>query len=98
MLAAFEGWNDAGSAASQALEHLHEVWGAEQVDELDPEEYHDFQVNRPVLGIGPDGKREIAWPTTAVAVATTSDVPHSLSRHLVTTLERSFNHRSTIRR
>ncbi|CAN5421318.1 filament polymerization regulator ParJ [soil metagenome] len=70
MLAAFEGWNDAGSAASQALEHIHEVWGAEQVDELDPEEYHDFQVNRPVLGIGPDGKREITWPTTAVAVAT----------------------------
>jgi hypothetical protein len=46
LLAAFEGWNDAGSAASQALEHLHEAWGAEQVDELDPEEYHDFQVNR----------------------------------------------------
>jgi proteasome assembly chaperone (PAC2) family protein len=70
LLAAFEGWNDAGSAASQALEHIHEVWGAEQVDELDPEEYHDFQVNRPVLGIGPDGRREITWPTTAVAVAT----------------------------
>ena len=70
LLAAFEGWNDAGSAASQALEHLHEVWGAEQVDELDPEEYHDFQVNRPVIGLGPDGQREITWPTTAVAVAT----------------------------
>jgi predicted ATP-grasp superfamily ATP-dependent carboligase len=70
LLAAFEGWNDAGSAASNALEHLHEVWGAEQVDELDPEEYHDFQVNRPMLGLGPDGRREITWPTTAVAVAT----------------------------
>jgi proteasome assembly chaperone (PAC2) family protein len=70
LLAAFEGWNDAGSAASQALEHIHEVWGAEQVDELDPEEYHDFQVNRPVLGIGPDGRREITWPTTVVALAT----------------------------
>lgn len=70
LLAAFEGWNDAGSAASQALEHLHEVWSAEQVDELDPEDYHDFQVNRPVLGIGPDGRREITWPTTTVAVAT----------------------------
>ncbi|RMI13447.1 PAC2 family protein [Cellulomonas triticagri] len=70
LLAAFEGWNDAGSAASQALEHLHEVWGAEQVDELDPEEYHDFQVNRPVVGAGPDGRREITWPSTAVAVAT----------------------------
>jgi proteasome assembly chaperone (PAC2) family protein len=71
LLAAFEGWNDAGSAATQALEHLHEVWDAEQVDELDPEEYHDFQVNRPLVGFGPDGHREITWPTTAVAVATT---------------------------
>ncbi|MDM7856385.1 PAC2 family protein [Cellulomonas alba] len=70
LLAAFEGWNDAGSAATQALEHLHEVWNAEQVDELDPEEYHDFQVNRPMVGFGPDGRREITWPTTAVAVAT----------------------------
>jgi proteasome assembly chaperone (PAC2) family protein len=70
LLAAFEGWNDAGSAASQALEHLHEVWGAEQIDELDSEEYHDFQVNRPTLGPGADGHREITWPTTAVAVAT----------------------------
>ena len=71
LLAAFEGWNDAGSAATAALEHLHDVWGAEQVDELDPEEYHDFQVNRPVVALGPDGAREITWPTTAVAVATT---------------------------
>ena len=29
LLAAFEGWNDAGSAATAALEHLHDVWGAE---------------------------------------------------------------------
>ena len=70
LLAAFEGWNDAGAAASQALEHLHEMWDAEAVDELDPEEYHDFQVNRPVVGPGADGRREITWPTTAVAVAT----------------------------
>ena len=70
LLAAFEGWNDAGSAASQALEHLHEVWGAEKVDELDPEEYHDFQVNRPTVAIGDSGTREITWPTTHIAVAT----------------------------
>lgn len=69
MLAAFEGWNDAGAAATQALVHLHEVWGAEQVDELDPEEYHDFQVNRPTIALTDDGRREITWPTTSVAVA-----------------------------
>ncbi len=69
MLAAFEGWNDAGSAATSALLHLHEVWGAVDVDELDPEEYHDFQVNRPVVTEAEDGSREITWPTTTVASA-----------------------------
>lgn len=69
LLAAFEGWNDAGSAATQALVHLHEVWAAEQVDELDPEEYHDFQVNRPMTTLNDDGRREITWPTTTLAVA-----------------------------
>ena len=69
LLAAFEGWNDAGSAASQALAHLHEVWEAEQVDELDAEEYHDFQVNRPTVGIDADGSRHITWPSTSIAVA-----------------------------
>ncbi len=70
LVAAFEGWNDAGSAATQAVAYLSEVWEAEQVDELDPEEYHDFQVNRPVVSLAPDGTREIEWPSTSVSVAT----------------------------
>ena len=69
LLAAFEGWNDAGSAATAALEHLGEVWDARKVHELDPEEYHDLQVNRPTVGTGPDGRRRITWPTTSVWVA-----------------------------
>ena len=72
MIAAFEGWNDAGSAATAALQHLHEVWGAEDVDELDPEEYHDYQVNRPVVTTDDDGLREITWPTTTIASAVLS--------------------------
>jgi proteasome assembly chaperone (PAC2) family protein len=69
LLAAFEGWNDAGSAATQALAHLREAWGGEVVDELDPEEYHDFQVNRPMVGVGEDGRRLITWPATSIAVS-----------------------------
>ncbi|MFP3713957.1 PAC2 family protein [Puerhibacterium sp. TATVAM-FAB25] len=69
MIAAFEGWNDAGGAATAALEHLAGVWNARKVHELDPEEYHDFQVNRPVVGRGPGGERTITWPTTTVWVA-----------------------------
>ncbi|GAB6902920.1 PAC2 family protein [Kineosporia succinea] len=66
MVAAFEGWNDAGEAASGAVAHLERVWGAENVGELDPEEYHDFQVNRPSVGTDDDGHRTITWPTTRV--------------------------------
>ena len=49
LVAAFEGWNDAGEAASAAAAHLIEVWDAQQVGELDPEDYYDFQVNRPKI-------------------------------------------------
>jgi hypothetical protein len=69
MVAAFEGWNDAGSAATSALTHLTDTWKATTVRELDPELYHDFQVNRPVIEPGPDGERVLTWPTTTVSVA-----------------------------
>lgn len=69
LLAAFEGWNDAGGAASAAILHLVEVWDAIKVDELDPEDYHDFQVNRPISEFDDDGSRIITWPTTSIYVA-----------------------------
>jgi predicted ATP-grasp superfamily ATP-dependent carboligase len=68
MLCAFEGWNDAGDAASGAVLHLEEVWSATQVAEVDPEDYYDFQVNRPETLIE-DGVRSISWPTTRISVA-----------------------------
>ncbi len=69
LIAAFEGWNDAADSATEAVEHLEDVWDAEPVAELDPEEYYDFQVNRPQVSIGDDGVREITWPSTRVSVA-----------------------------
>jgi len=64
MVAAFEGWNDAGEAASGALAHLEQVWHATLLAELDPEDYHDFQVNRPMVSLDESGHRTITWPTT----------------------------------
>ena len=64
VIAAFEGWNDAGDAASGAVEHLVEAWSARQVAELDPDPYYDFQVNRPYVRVVADGERRITWPTT----------------------------------
>jgi len=72
MLAAFEGWNDAGDAATGAIEHLLEVWEAEEIAAFDPEDYYDFQVNRPTVHLTDDRgvvNREIRWPTTRISVA-----------------------------
>jgi hypothetical protein len=40
VIAAFEGWNDAGEAATAAIDHLVDVWDAEAVAALDPEDYY----------------------------------------------------------
>ncbi len=69
VIAAFEGWNDAGEAASGAIEQLAREWDAEPVAALDPEDYYDFQVNRPTVEVGDDGSRRIIWPTTRLLVA-----------------------------
>lgn len=70
LIAAFDGWNDAGSAATSAVETLSSEWGAQIVDTFDPGNYHDFQVNRPITMIDDDGRRRLEWPDTNVSVAT----------------------------
>lgn len=69
VLAAFEGWNDTAEAASGALAHLHEVWDAQPLVAIDPEEYHDFQVTRPQVTLATDGRRRITWPATRLSWA-----------------------------
>ncbi|KWX01316.1 PAC2 family protein [Carbonactinospora thermoautotrophica] len=69
MVAAFEGWNDAGDAASAAVEHLEQVWKANPIAAFDPEDYYDFQVNRPVVSLDERGVRHITWPTTRLSIA-----------------------------
>ncbi len=74
VIAAFEGWNDAADAASGVVDHLMEVWGAKVVAAIDPEEFYDFQVNRPVVGTDDHGFRRLTWPTTRIAVASPPDM------------------------
>jgi proteasome assembly chaperone (PAC2) family protein len=69
LIAAFEGWNDAADAASSVVDHLMRVWNARVVAAIDPEEFYDFQMNRPVVGTNENGVRRITWPSTQLAVA-----------------------------
>jgi proteasome assembly chaperone (PAC2) family protein len=68
LVAAFEGWNDAGDAATGAIEHLELVWDAQPVTEIDPDDYYDFQVNRPTVSVGDGVSRRVSWPTTRFSV------------------------------
>jgi hypothetical protein len=69
-IAAFEGWNDAADSSTAAVEHLEQVWSARPTTALDPEEFYDFQVNRPIVSLAEGETRNIEWPTTRFSVAT----------------------------
>jgi proteasome assembly chaperone (PAC2) family protein len=79
LVAAFEGWNDAADAATGAVEHLESVWSARPVAALDPDDYYDFQVNRPTVSLVDGLTRSISWPTTRFSVAS----PAGSARDLV---------------
>ncbi len=66
MLAAFEGWNDAGEAASDALRYLNKLWGGKKVGSIDADEYYDFQFTRPTIRRTASGERKIKWPSTRI--------------------------------
>jgi proteasome assembly chaperone (PAC2) family protein len=66
LVAAFEGWNDAGDAASGAVRYLIDRYDGELVADIDAEEFFDFTSSRPQAEIDDDGIRRIVWPTTDV--------------------------------
>jgi hypothetical protein len=62
LLLAFEGWNDAGDAASSAARFIADALGAAPLGEIDGEQYYDFTVQRPVVQQAEDGRRTLEWP------------------------------------
>ena len=68
LVAAFEGWNDAGDAATGSIEHLELVWDSQPLMAIDPDEYYDFQVNRPTVSMVDGVTRRVSWPTTRLSV------------------------------
>ncbi|WP_329562717.1 PAC2 family protein [Kitasatospora sp. NBC_01266] len=92
MVCAFEGWNDAGDAASTAVGHLDETWGGKVIAALDAEDYYDFQVNRPTVWLD-GGVRRITWPTTRLSVVRVTE-PTTRDLVLVRGIEPSMRWRS----
>lgn len=77
LLAAFEGWNDAGEAASGAVRYVAEAIRAVPLADLDAEPYLDLTVHRPWVRPGRAGGREIEWPITRFSYGS-NDASHDL--------------------
>lgn len=92
MLAAFEGWNDAGEAASDALKFLGKQWDGQKISTIDADEFYDFQFTRPVIKRNSAGRRRIKWPTTRLSRASVPDT--NLDVILVHGVEPSYKWRA----
>ncbi len=66
MLVAFEGWNDAGDAATQAVDFLRRRSRSQPMARVNAEPYFDFTTARPRIEIDLDGERRIQWPDSTL--------------------------------
>jgi proteasome assembly chaperone (PAC2) family protein len=64
LIGAFRGWNDGGQGASLAAGYLAKLWDAEQIADVDPEGFFDFQATRPHVKLLDGITRQIDWPET----------------------------------
>src|SRR3954469_10822502 len=78
LICAFKGWNDAGDAASAALQFVGSSLSASRFAQLDPEEFYDFQSTRPQIALTEGRTREITWPTIELYEARVPRAPRDL--------------------
>lgn len=64
LIAAFEGWSDAGAATTTVLQHLGALTDAEVLHAIGADGFVDFQVHRPKVSFDDQGKRVLEWPET----------------------------------
>ena len=77
LFTAYGGWNDAGSAATRAIEYLVEHLAATKFATIDPDRYYDFTQARPHTRPVGEFMRELTWPANNffyAAPTTGSDV------------------------
>lgn len=63
LITAFEGWNDAGDAASIAARHFADRWKGTALAEIDAEHFYDFTTSRPLVRLDQERRRSLTWPT-----------------------------------
>jgi proteasome assembly chaperone (PAC2) family protein len=77
LLAAFDGWNDAGESATTAIDAIGAALDAVTFATVDPEEFYDFQATRPTVRLV-EGLRHVDWPTVELRSAKLPQADHDL--------------------
>ena len=78
LVCAFKGWNDAGEAATAALEFLVDSFGATEFARIDPEEFYDFTAVRPSVRLEEGRTRVVDWPRNAMLSASVENADRDL--------------------
>jgi len=78
VVCAFRGWNDAGEAASAAVQFLVESFEARVIAEIDPEDFYDFTAVRPTVRLVEGRTRTIDWPKNVFQAAQIPGADHDL--------------------
>ena len=78
LVCAFTGWNDAGDAASAALQFLGSSLGATRFARIDPEDFYDFQATRPKIKLIDGRTRSVEWPEVEIYEARIPRAPRDL--------------------
>ena len=94
LVCGFQGWNDAGDAASSAVSFVGEALGAREFATIDPEEFYDFQATRPRIKLTESQARAIEWPEVHLYEVRIPRAPRDLI--LLTGHEPSFRWRTFI--
>ncbi|MEM9035620.1 MAG: PAC2 family protein [Actinomycetota bacterium] len=81
LVAAFEGWNDAGDAATGAVRFLGELANVREAAEIDAEPFVDFAVSRPLVRLDDRGQRRIEWPRTILSAGSVPGGPDVITLH-----------------
>ncbi|HEY5321163.1 MAG TPA: PAC2 family protein [Galbitalea sp.] len=89
LVVAFEGWNDAGEAASGVVTTLKDELDVYPIAEVDPEDYFDYQFNRPTVAADDDGVRQLIWPGVTIYGPTTPNTAEGATVYLLTGTEPS---------
>jgi predicted ATP-grasp superfamily ATP-dependent carboligase len=74
MVAAFQGWNDAGGAATLAAGYLRVATSAERFALIDPDPFVDYQQTRPTVTLIDGQVRQVEWPDTEILASEQHDL------------------------